>query len=358
MTCNLSIIIPVLDEEGNISDLLDQLLSSAHLDTIRTEIIVSDGGSTDATLGIVRKYAQDNNITLIDPRKRTDLINSVMKGLEISKGDLIAVMDGDLQHSVSDLECMLKQIKHDKSDIVIGTRELSSDKTGLSQRRKSLSKYGNKLMSVLVKHNVTDILSGFFVFRSGILTPKFFDQPPSGFKVLMHLLSTCSVKKISERKITFSERKYGESKLTERVLYDFLIQVLVQILPFKLPPKFVSFALVGILGAIIHFSVFFYTMGKFDNYIISNSSALFFASIFNFIVNNTLTFYANRLKGTLILRGAFVYVIIALITVTGTTAMTQGFVQEGMLPVVATCLSALTDSVFKYAAVRKFIWKT
>ncbi|OUU26613.1 MAG: hypothetical protein CBB97_07575 [Candidatus Endolissoclinum sp. TMED37] len=355
---HLSIIIPVFNEEENIEKILDELFKNEKLKSLKFEIIFSDGGSSDETINIIKKILSiKKDIILINPRLRTDLINSVLKGMEIAHGKLVAVMDGDLQHRVSDLVDMIDKLNNNKADLIVGSRKLNDENIALSSARKRLSLLGNNVLRYCFGIKISDILSGFFIIRREKIIKDIFLHKPAGFKVLFHVLSTCKNLKIVEHPINFDERVFGESKLNLRVIYDFVIQVSTRIIPLSLPTQFVSFAFIGTLGAIIHFFVFFSFMEIYNSYIIANLSALMTASGFNFLVNNYLTFASTSLKGKLLIKGGIIYLVISLITALSSTYFTNGYVKVGMVPIIGTCISAIIDSVFKYIIVRKLIWK-
>lgn len=356
---NLCIIIPVFNEYENIKKIYEEIISNTELNKLKYNIIFSDGGSRDRTIDAVQELIKkDSRVGLINPRVRTDLIHSVFKGMEVSNSELTAVMDGDLQHRVSDLVAMINRFQINNSiDLVVGVRSLDEKNDGLSRIRKKLSLSANKFLKYFFNINISDILSGFFILRTKCLKEEIFKNRPGGFKILFHILSTATDLKVEEYPINFDKRNNGESKLNEKVLYDFAIQVLSKALPINLPTQFLSFALIGLIGAIIHFFVFFTFLNYSSIYFYANLAALLVASSFNFLVNNYLTFSSNKLEGNSLLRGGGIYLIVSLITALSSTAYTNGLVNNGMIPIIATIISALGDSAFKFFVVRRLIWK-
>jgi dolichol-phosphate mannosyltransferase len=357
---SLCIIIPVFNEFENVEKIYREITSNKELNKLKYNVIFSDGGSQDGTIDAVQELMKrDSKVGLINPRVRTDLIDSVFKGMEVANSELTAVMDGDLQHRVSDLVAMINKFHLNNSiDLVVGVRRLDEEHVGLSTVRKKLSLFANKFLKYFFNIKITDILSGFFVLRTKSIKDELFKNRPEGFKVLFHILSTVTDLKIEEYPINFDKRNKGESKLNEKVMYDFAIQILAKALPINLPTQFLSFALIGMIGAIIHFFVFFTFLNSYGIYFYANLSALLVASSFNFLVNNYLTFSSNKLQGSLLLRGGIIYLIISLLTALSSTIYTNGLVNNGMIPVIATIISAIGDSALKFFIVRRFIWKT
>lgn len=356
---DLSVIIPVFNEYENVKKIYQEIASNVELNKFEFKIIYSDGGSNDGTIAAINDLMKrDSRVCLVNPRVRTDLINSVLKGIEIANSTLVAVMDGDLQHRVSDLVAMLNKLNQNQAiDLVVGVRNLDKEQVGLSLVRKRLSLITNKLLNLFFGIKISDILSGFFVLKTASIENKTFLYRPEGFKILFHILSTCRNIKVEEYPIIFDKRLVGESKLNQKVMYDFCIQVLAKILPINLPTPFLSFALIGMIGAIIHFLTFFILLNLSSDYFVSNLSALLVASVFNFIVNNYLTFSSNTLKGVFLFKGGIIYLVISLLTAFSSTYYTNGFVNNGMVPVLATIISAIGDSALKFFIVRRLIWK-
>ena len=137
--------------------------------------------------------------------------------MEVVNSELTAVMDGDLQHRVSDLVAMIHifQIRN-SVDLVVGVRSLDDENVGLSSIRKNLSLSGNRILKYFFNINTSDILSGFFVLRTKSLTDEIFKNRPAGFKILFHILSTATDMKVEEYPINFDKRSQGESKLNEK----------------------------------------------------------------------------------------------------------------------------------------------
>lgn len=94
----LSIVIPIMNEEGNIIKLIDRILNV--LKSFENwEVIFVDDGSTDNTLSVIKKEAEKNSrIKYLSFSRNFGHQNALRAGLDFAVGDCVISMDGDLQH--------------------------------------------------------------------------------------------------------------------------------------------------------------------------------------------------------------------------------------------------------------------
>lgn len=116
---SLSVVIPVYNEVGTVNQLVSRVLKSPH----PTEIVIVDDGSTDGTVGILRKLDRSSKKISLYPQK-TNLGKgaSVRLGIAKAKGEYILIQDADLEYSVSDYAKLLAPVLSNKAQIVYGTR--------------------------------------------------------------------------------------------------------------------------------------------------------------------------------------------------------------------------------------------
>lgn len=119
----LSIIIPVLNEEGSI-EIQNDKLKKAFKGKIDYEVIWIDDGSKDKTPEILAKIAKaDNAVHGISLMRRVGQSGALMAGLDIAQGQYIATMDGDNQNDPDEILAMLAKLKKENLDVVVGWRQ-------------------------------------------------------------------------------------------------------------------------------------------------------------------------------------------------------------------------------------------
>ena len=120
-----SIVIPVYNEAKNLQILVPKIYKV--LKNIKFELIIVDDNSRDDTSKILKKFKKKNLHHLVRKKKR-DLSKSCIDGFKKAKYKDIVVMDGDLQHKPSDLKKILNIFYKYNTDVVVGTRDLFTDK--------------------------------------------------------------------------------------------------------------------------------------------------------------------------------------------------------------------------------------
>lgn len=223
MKKKISIVIPILNEERNISVLCKKI--SKVLNNEIYEILFVDDNSEDNSKKILKKLSLKNKRInfIIRKHKIKDLTQSCFLGIEKSQYNNILIMDGDLQHDPEDILKLLKKY-NSNYDIVIGTRKFNKIN---SKNFSNLRLFATKLLIIIFnfisKKNFTDPMSGFFIFKKEIYLKnkkKFYGK---GFKILADIL--CNSKNLNylEVNINFKKRSQSLSKMNIKVLFLLLI---------------------------------------------------------------------------------------------------------------------------------------
>lgn len=214
----LALVIPTLNEAGNIPVLLDRVRASLSGAGIDFEIIVVDDDSHDGTADVV------NEIGKSDPRVRAyvrkgqrGLAGAVIYGWERANAELLGVIDADLQHPPELLPSLVEQIAKG-ADIAIGSRYANGNRVdGWNKFRLFVSRCGTLATTLLQRREVrvNDPLSGFFVVRRDCIDN--LKLQPEGFKILLEILVKGRIRKAVEVPFQFGTRHAGKSKADVRV---------------------------------------------------------------------------------------------------------------------------------------------
>jgi polyisoprenyl-phosphate glycosyltransferase len=118
-----SLVIPVYNEEQLIDNLVPRVVSAVSSFTVEYELLFIDDGSTDGSVKKLLTYRLANKkIKIISLSKNFGHQAAFTAGLELSTGDIVAMMDGDLQDPPELLAGMFQKIKNEGFDIVSGKR--------------------------------------------------------------------------------------------------------------------------------------------------------------------------------------------------------------------------------------------
>ena len=122
----LSIVVPVFNEEMVISEFLDRLGEELDQAKLNAEIILVDDGSTDKTIEVARRHSI-SNLRIVSLTKNYGHMTAIEAGYANSRGEFVLSMDGDLQHPPSLVPRLLSEIKKPNTDVVIAFRSNRSE---------------------------------------------------------------------------------------------------------------------------------------------------------------------------------------------------------------------------------------
>lgn len=359
----LSVVIPTYNERENVPEIVRRL--NTVLEGVDWEVIFVDDNSADGTADAVRKLSRaDHRVRLISRHNRRGLSSAVIEGALAAASDIVAVMDGDLQHDETVLPRMLAMITSKEADVVSASRFLQEDGAeGLSSdTRVKISNTGNALSNFLFNLDMTDPLTGFFMMRRTVALNALPALSEIGFKVLIDLIVSNKPRpRVKEVPFKFRSRVHGESKLDNRVMYDFFLffieKKVSRYLP--MPARFISFSLINSIGILVHLAVLVPAVSL--SHLAFNTAQLLatgVAMLFNYSVNNALTYRDQQLKGSKFYVGFLIFVVLCSIGVIGNIGVASMIHDQyqGVLYVIPAIAGAFITVVWNYAATRAFVW--
>jgi glycosyltransferase involved in cell wall biosynthesis len=164
---SISIILPALNEEGNIEAAVKDIQSYFNSREEKYEIIVINDGSTDSTGDIAERLAKENgSVRVVHHPTNKGYGSALKRGFDISRYKYVFFTDSDRQFDVKGLDILLPLIKTDAVEIIIGYRLKRKDPF----IRRFLSWGYNSLVGYLFDLNVKDIDCAFKIFRKDIFS--------------------------------------------------------------------------------------------------------------------------------------------------------------------------------------------
>jgi dolichol-phosphate mannosyltransferase len=304
-TPELAVVIPVLNECDNVALMVERLTRA--LAGIRWEAIFVDDDSPDGTADVVRALARlQGNIRCVQRLGRRGLASACIEGILSSAAPYVAVMDGDLQHDELLLPQMLARIKAERLDVVVASRYTEAGSVGEWQRsRVVISDVAGRLGRLVVKADLTDPMSGFFMIERSAFTAAMRSLSGQGFKILLDLFaSSPRPLNFAEMPLTFRQRLHGESKLDTMVAWEYLMLVLQKLVGPAVPVRFLLFSMIGALGVGTHLlALWFGTHALSISFPIAQAIATIVAMTGNFLLNNLFTYRDRRLRGRRLITG-------------------------------------------------------
>ena len=279
-----TIVIPTLNEEGNIDALMQQLnaVSSPVCDL---KILFVDDQSNDQTVAKVHQWQHKQaNVSVLQRTGPRDLTQSVIDGAEHSQTDFVLVMDADLSHPSEKIPELLQPLVDGTHDLSVGSRYVQDG--GIADwpvHRRFLSWFGG--LPARIISDVKDTTSGFFACRKESF--QHIAGEAKGYKVLLELMvAGLDQLRVKEVPIVFTDRVAGESKLGSAVMIQYM-QRLLELSGGNVSGKTAGrFALVGILGVFI--DAFSFSLMTSQGVAIGNAHVLSFiiAALSNFALNS------------------------------------------------------------------------
>jgi dolichol-phosphate mannosyltransferase len=356
----LTVVVPCYNERPNVAPLITRL--DAALYGIAWEAVYVDDNSPDATAAEVRRIAQtDPRIRCIRRIGRRGLASAVIEGALSSSAQYVAVIDGDLQHDETRLPDMLAALRNGPYDLAVGSRHLAGgDTAGLTSRwRHMLSDGGIRLAQFFLPVRLTDPMSGFFMLPRPLFETLATNLTGQGFKILLDLvLSSPAPLRVIEIPSVFHERVAGESKLDALVLAQFAGQLLDKVFGGLLPLRFISFALVGALGVLVHLAILTTGLKLFGlAFEPAQAIATVIAMVFNFQLNNDITYRDQRLRGPRLWRGLLLFMLVCGVGAIANIGIAKSLYDTNTNWSIAGAIGAVIGVVWNYAVSATLVWR-
>ncbi len=358
MTSDLSIIIPTYNEKNNIAPLIQSLRSA--LEDVEWEVVFVDDDSPDGTSKLLRDYAlKDNRVRVIQRLGRRGLASACIEGVLSSSSPYICIMDADLQHDEGLLNQMLDSLRNEDLDLVIGSRYTDQGNAdAMPYYRKKLSEAANWFSNRMFGVNITDPMSGYFMFTRHYFESVQYKLSGRGFKILLDMLiSSHQPVRFKELPYVMRQRQHGESKLDFLVIWDFLIQIINRVLGKFVPYRFLSFMTVGFSGLVIHMFFLWLLHAQYHgDFTYAQSVATFIAMTSNYFLNNIFTYHDARKKNKALWSGLFKFYLVCLLGAVLNVALASYLYDRNIIWIIAGISGAMAGAVWNFTISNIFVW--
>lgn len=354
----LVVVLPTFNERDNVAEMARRL--ELVLAGIRWEAIFVDDDSTDGTRDVLaRLAAEDGRIRFIHRIGRRGLASACIEGMLASTAPLIAVMDADLQHDEALLPRMVEVLRGGDTDIVVGSRYVDGGGLGdWDAKRVAISQFATVLGRTVLKAEVTDPMSGFFMLTRGLLERSVRRLSGKGFKILVDILASAKGPvRLRELPFVFRTRVAGDSKLDAVIVYEFALLLYEKLFGYIVPSRFLMFVSVGFVGALLHLAVLggalkMLALGFGGGQALATLAAM----ALNFILNNAFTHRDRRLKGRKLARGLLAFVAVCSVGAVASVGIGDFLFEQKVPWWAAGLLGGTVGAVWNYAVSSIFVW--
>ncbi|MBC7782761.1 MAG: glycosyltransferase [Burkholderiales bacterium] len=244
---DISVIVPTLNEAANLTPLMERI--NAALSGRRYEVLIVDDNSHDNTPQICEALAKNFPLRLlVRTAPRDGLSGAVLFGMAEARGEILVVMDADLQHPPERLPELIAAIERG-ADFAVGSRYVKggSIESGWTFFR-AINSWVATALARPFAGRVSDPMSGFLALRRASYQSAR-RLTPLGYKIGLELLCKTRAQNVQEIPIHFGKRQAGESKLNLREQFRYL-EHLSRLYDFSFPrlSPIVKFLIVTILS--------------------------------------------------------------------------------------------------------------
>jgi dolichol-phosphate mannosyltransferase len=289
----ITIVVPTYNERDNITPLVERISNT--LAGQNFEILLIDDNSKDGTVDVAAALAEKYPVKVMVRTKERGLTTAVLHGFKYARGNIIGVMDADLQHPPEVNAALLKALKCG-ADMSVASRYIPGGGCpNWSLIRRIISKGALTLAHVFLPatRKVKDPMSGFFMFkRSGMEQSEF---KPAGYKILLEMLVVGKFQKVVEVPFIFEDRSSGASKMKVRQQVDYLKHIFSLMRRKGELCRLLKFISVGLSGVVVNEGVL-WLLTEFARipYYISSLVGIEASIISNFVLNYFFTFADRR----------------------------------------------------------------
>ncbi len=352
----LSVVVPSYNERHGIATMIERVHQA--LQHIDHEIVVVDD-SGDGTDDVLRSLSQsDARLRFAHREGKRGLASAVMLGFELARGDVLCVMDADLQHPPELLPDMFQEIT-DGADLVIPSRFLSgSSIRTFSSLRRMYSMGGKWLGKLLLRSlsHATDPMGGFLMLRRSVI--EHVRLKPIGWRVQMEVLAMGHYRRVVEIPYSFQPRYADHSKMSLKPTLEYVGHVLMLIVRSERERRFYLFALVGMSGILIDMLMFYILHTRLALGLNASATmSAICAALYNHTLNRHVTWRHERRHGAgpialEMLRFAAVYCVgIAL-----KNLVLYALVAAGLSPAWANLLGIFAAGLCNYALCARYVF--
>lgn len=355
---DLSIIVPTYNERDNIGELSNRI--AKELPSVNWELIFVDDNSPDGTAIIAQQLGRiDPRVRCIRRVGRRGLASACIEGMLSSNARFFIVMDADFQHDPSSLPGMYNLLLSNSADLVIASRYMAGGTVSdWDERRKTMSRLATRLAKIICSRPVSDPMSGFFGLKREVMDACLMELSTIGFKILLDIIASSGKHiRISEVPLQFSSRAKGQSKLNFNVMWEYILLILDKLFGKYIPVRFMAFATVGVIGIFVHMVVlalFFKGIGL--QFAMSQAIATGVAIIFNYTLNNILTYAGHTLKGISWIKGLFSFSLICGIGAIANVGAANYLFSNNFQWALAAVAGIVLSAVWNYAVTAQYTW--
>lgn len=206
----LSIVVPIYNEGAHLAEVMDYLLSSAC--PVSREWLFVDDGSTDDSLGILKRFADAGNIKVFEQATNQGKGAAVIRGIQEARGQLIMIQDADFEYDPQDVPALLEPLLDNRADVVFGSRF----RPNTAQVHRTYHYLVNRILTIMSNLlsgiYLTDMETCYKIFRADLLKSMQLKSNRFGIEVELTAYTAKIAARIAELPIHYYPRTKLQAK--------------------------------------------------------------------------------------------------------------------------------------------------
>lgn len=284
----ISIVVPTYKERDSLPHLLERIEALRSLHDLTIEVLLMDDQSNDGSVEFVRDggFEWARMVVRGGPR---GLSAAVLDGIRLARHPVVVVMDADLSHPPEKIPDMILALATGQ-EFVIGSRYVPG---GSTDDEWGFFRWLNSRVATLLSRPLTrasDPMAGFFAFRrSEVEKARYFN--PIGYKIGLELIVKCGIENVGEVPIRFTDRRFGQSKLTFKEQLRYLQHLRrLYIYKFAYISSAVQFGVVGLSGVVVNLGILSAVVALGVPEAAGVAAGIAVSVVTNFLLNRRFTF--------------------------------------------------------------------
>jgi dolichol-phosphate mannosyltransferase len=254
----ISIVLPTFNEAGGIQEVLRRASAALRKAGEEFELIVVDDSSPDGTSDLAQALACEIPVRVLRRPGRQGLATAVVDGWCMARGNVLGVLDADLQHPPEALTRLASALRDPKVDVAVATRAGPGGgaATDWSWMRRLNSWAARHLAACVLPRTLADVsdpMSGMFLVRAHALEGVRLE--PTGYKILLEVLGKAHYHQLVEVPFVFQPRSVGSSKLGWAESLQYLAHLARLARATGQLRSWMRYAAVGFTGAVVNVGV-------------------------------------------------------------------------------------------------------
>lgn len=356
---DLTVVVPTFNEAENVRPLALKLANA--LEGIAFEVIFVDDDSPDGTAEAARSVGrEDPRFRCIKRIGRRGLSSACVEGMLAAQAEIVAVIDGDMQHDETILPKLFAIVRDGEADLAVASRYVDGGSAdSFSDIRGKGSRLATELSKRVLRVSFNDPMSGFFCTRRRVVEAAAPKLSPEGFKILLDLAASHPTPlRVKEVPFVFGERLHGDSKMDNRVVADFLGLLVSKATGGLVSMRFLTFAAVGLSGVIVHLlalrgflAIYWLTFP------VAQALATLVAMSTNFTLNNLLTYKDRMLRGMDFVKGLLGFYAVCSVGAVANVGVATWVFEGNQLWWLAGLAGAAMGAVWNYVFSDLIVWR-